>query len=238
MKRLAFSLSLVLATLTLAATAQAQQTTTPKPATQKPTPQKPATQKTTTPTTSTSGTVAGVERDLRVFSDWVSDKLGRAEADVRREMPRLTSEFERQSKRIDRSVDSLSAQGKREYGDQKKRYEDWAAKQDSLDARARRPETAQQTQDRLLGEKVLLSRARASELPDLYARFIGSTREQRHQWTATDWSKAAAVLANLNARYEQVREQIPLEDRVRIRSWQGEFRTLEAARDAKEVIAK
>ncbi|WP_375434740.1 hypothetical protein [uncultured Hymenobacter sp.] len=228
MKRLAFPLSLLLATLALASTTQAQQTTTQKPATQKP-----ATQKTTT-----SQTAAGVERDLRVFSDWVSDKLDRAEADVRREMPRLTSEFERQSKRIDRSVDSLSAQGKREYGDQKKRYEDWAAKQDSLDSKARRPETAQQTQDRLLGEKVVLSRARATELPDLYARFIGSTREQRRDWTAADWSKAAAVLANLNTRYEQVREQLPLEDRVRIRSWQGEFRTLEAARDAKEVIDK
>jgi hypothetical protein len=228
MKRFAFPLSLLLATLALASTTQAQQTTTQKPATQKP-----ATQKTTT-----SQTAAGVEQDLRVFSDWVSDKLDRAEVSVRREMPRISAEFDRQSKRIDRSVDSLSSQGKREYGDQKKRYEDWAAKQDSLDAKARRPETAQQTQDRLLGEKVVLSSARATELPDLYARFIGSTREQRRLWNAADWSKAGVVLSNLNARYAQVREQLPLEDRVRIRSWQGEFRTLEAARDAKEVIDK
>jgi len=227
MKRFAFPLSLLLATLASASTTQAQQTTTQKPATQK-----------TTTQTSTSQTVSGVEKDLRIFSDWVSDKLDRAEAGVRREMPRISAEFDRQSKRIDRSVDSLSAQGKREYGDQKKRYEDWAAKQDSLDAKARRPETAQQTQDRLLGEKVVLSSARATELPDLYARFIGSTREQRRQWTASDWSKAGVVLSNLNARYAQVREQLPLEDRVRIRSWQGEFRTLEAARDAKEVIEK
>ncbi|MDF7810348.1 hypothetical protein [Hymenobacter sp. YC55] len=227
MKRFAFPLSLLLVTLASASTTQAQQTTTQKPATQKSTTQ-----------TSTSQTVSGVEKDLRIFSDWVSDKLNRAEAGVRREMPRISAEFDRQSKRIDRSVDSLSAQGKREYGDQKKRYEDWAAKQDSLDAKARRPETAQQTQDRLLGEKVVLSSARATELPDLYARFIGSTREQRRQWTAADWSKAGVVLSNLNARYAQVREQLPLEDRVRIRSWQGEFRTLEAARDAKEVIDK
>lgn len=227
MKRLVFPLSLLVATLALVSTAQAQQTTTQKPATQK-----------TTTQTSTSQTVSGVEKDLRVFSDWVSDKLNRAEAGVRREMPRISAEFDRQSKRIDRGVDSLSTQGKREYSDQKKRYEDWAAKQDSLDAKARRPETAQQTQDRLLGEKVVLSSARATELPDLYARFIGSTREQRRQWTAADWSKAGVVLSNLNARYAQVREQLPLEDRVRIRSWQGEFRTLEAARDAKEVIDK
>jgi hypothetical protein len=222
MKQLAFSTSLLLATFTLTSGAWAQQTTTPK---------------STTPT-QTAQTPSAIERDLRVFSTWVNDKLDRAEAGVRREMPRVSAEFDRQSQRIDRGVDSLSAQGKREYADQKKRYQDWSVRQDSLDARARRPETAQQIQDRLLNEKVVLSRVRAAEMPDLYARFIEATRSQRRQWTATDWSNAAAVLANLNVRYEQVREQIPLEDRIRIRSWQGEFRTLEAARDAKEVMSK
>ncbi|UOG76156.1 hypothetical protein MTX78_06050 [Hymenobacter tibetensis] len=225
MKRLALSASVLLAVLALAPAAQAQQTTTQKPTT----PSK---------TTTTSQTTSAVEQDLRVFSNWVSDKLSRAESEVRRELPKISAEFDRQSQRIDKGVDSLSAQGKREYGDQKKRYKDWASKQDSLNTQARRPETAQQTQDRLLGEKVILSRARATELPDLYGRFIEATREQRRDWTATDWSNAAAVLANLNGRYEQVREQIPLESRIRIRSWQGEFRTLEAARDAKEVINK
>lgn len=219
MKRLALLVSVSLTALAVAPAAQAQQTTP----------------KSTTPSTQTP---SAIERDLRVFSSWVNDKLDRAEAGVRREMPKVSAEFERQSRRIDRGVDSLSAQGKREYADQKQRYKDWAARQDSLDARARRPETAQQIQDRLLGEKVVMSRARASELPDLYARFIEATRSQRRQWSATDWSNASAVLANLNARYEQVREQIPLEERIRIRSWQGEFRTLEAARDAKEVISK
>jgi len=219
MKHLALSTSLLLASLSLAPLAHAQQTTSPK-------------------TSTSAQTPSAIERDLRVFSSWVNDKLSRAEAGVRREMPRVSAEFDRQSQRIDRGVDSLSAQGKREYADQKQRYKDWAARQDSLDARARLPETVQQVQDRLLGEKVTLNRARATEMPDLYARFIEATRAQRRQWTPTDWSNAAAVLGNLNARYEQVREQIPLEDRIRIRSWQGEFRTLETARNAKEIIEK
>jgi hypothetical protein len=223
MKRLALTVSVLLTALALVPTAHAQQTSTSK---------------STSPTTQSAQTPSAIERDLRVFSSWVSDKIDRAEAGVRREMPKVSAEFDRQSRRIDQGVDSLSAQGKREYADQKQRYKDWAARQDSLDARARRPETAQQIQDRLLGEKVVMSRVRASEMPDLYARFIEATRSQRRQWSATDWSNASAVLANLNGRYEQVREQIPLEERIRIRSWQGEFRTLEAARDAKEVISK
>ncbi len=184
----------------------------------------------------TSSTASAVERDLRLFSDWVTEKVDQVAQGVARETPRVAAEFDRQSQRLDRAVDSLTMEGKREYSTQKARYRSWSLRQDSLDRAAGRPETAQPAQDRLLGEKVVLGTARATELPDLYSRFIEATRAQRRQWTAADWSNASAVLARLNARYEQVREQLPLEERVRIRSWQGEFRTLEKARDVKDII--
>lgn len=183
-----------------------------------------------------SSTASAIERDLDVFSDWVNDKVDRVAADIQREKPRLNAEFERQSKRIDRAVDSLTVEGKKEYDTQKTRYENWSAKQDSLDRLARRPETAAQSQKRFLGEDVVISRARATELPDLYGRLVESMRDQKKNWTATDWSAAGAVLTNLNARYEQVRTQLPLEERLRIRSLQGEFRTLEKARNVKDAI--
>lgn len=231
MKRLALAMPLLLAALVAApAAAQAQQT--PARTTQ------PAPRPAPEPTRPTTATPSAVERDLRVFSDWVNDKVDRVDAAARRELPRLMDDFDRQSARIDKSVDSLSAQGKREYAEKKARYKDWAIEQERLDAQARKPETAQQTQDRLLGEQVVLGRARAIELPELYGRFIETVRDQRRTWTATDWSAASAVLTRMNARYEQVREQIPLEERVRIRSWQGEFRTMEKARDVKEAMAK
>ncbi|UYZ65073.1 DUF6565 domain-containing protein [Hymenobacter weizhouensis] len=183
-----------------------------------------------------SATASGVERDLRIFSDWVNDKLDRAEASARREMPKVTAEFDRQSRRLDRAVDSLTAESKREYSTQKARYQRWATRQDSLDQAARRPETAQQAQRRLLNEDVNISRARPTELPDLYLRLLETMRADRKNWTQADWSAASAVLSRLNARYEQVREQLPLEERLRIRSLQGEFRTLEKARDVKDVM--
>lgn len=185
-----------------------------------------------------SSTASAVERDLRIFSDWVSDNVVRVADGIARETPRLAEEFDRQSKRIDKAVDSLTVEGKREYAIQKKRYSAWEARQDSLDRLARTPENAQQAQNRLLGENVAINRARATEMPDLYSRFIEATRAQRRQWTAAEWSNASAVLDRLNARYEQVREQLPLEERIRIRSWQGEFRTLEKAREVKGAAAE
>lgn len=83
---------------------------------------------------------------------------------------------------------------------------------------------------RLIHENVDLSRATADEMPDLYGRFIDAVREQRHQWSEQDWTDASATLSRLNARYRDVHQAISLEDRLRIRSWQGEFRTLQGAR--------
>lgn len=88
-------------------------------------------------------------------------------------------------------------------------------------------------QQRLLNSDVNIDRLRADQLPDLYERFIATTRDERRQWSYADWDAAGAVLARLNQRYEQVRTDLPLEERLRIRSFQGEFRTLRAARQVK-----
>ncbi|WP_133273706.1 hypothetical protein [Hymenobacter radiodurans] len=180
--------------------------------------------------------VSAVERDLRRFSDWVSEKVTKAEDGARREWPSVMADYDRQSARLDRATDSLSVQSRREYATQKARYKVWAAEQQRLDSAANEPATVADTQSRLLGEKVDINRARATELPDLYARLLENTRDQRRRWTAAEWSEASAVLARLNARYEEVRTQLPTEERLRVRSWQAEFRTLEKARDVKEVI--
>ena len=179
-----------------------------------------------------------VERDLNSFSAWVNGQVDRAEVGARRNWPRLMASFDRQSQRLDHATDSLSSQSKREYAQQKTRYQAWAAEQQRLDAQAGQPQNAQSAQRRLLNEDAPLSRARATEMPDLYARFIETTRAQRRQWSAADWAAASNVLTALNARYEQVRKELPLEERLRIRSWQGEFRTLEKARDVKEAVSE
>jgi hypothetical protein len=185
---------------------------------------------------STKQPVSAVERDLRRFGDWVSEKVTKAEDGARREWPSVMADYDRQSARLDRATDSLSVQSRREYAAQKARYKVWAAEQQRLDSAANEPATVADTQSRLLGEKVNISRARATELPALYARLLESTHDQRRRWTAAEWSEASAVLSRLNARYEEVRTQRPTTDRLDVRSWQAEFRTLEKARDVKEII--
>lgn len=218
MKRLSFAFALLAAGLSLSpVAASAQQTGA---------------------TRATQPSSAAAERDLRSFVDWVSEKMDKAEAGARREWPGMMADFDRQSKRLDKAADSLSVQSRREYSAQKARYQVWSEEQQRLEAQAKQPETAQQAQNRLLNEQVTISRAPAADLPELYEHLLANTREQRRQWTLQDWALASDVLTRLNTRYEKVRQQLTLEQRLRVRSLQGEFRTLEAARAGKEVYVR
>lgn len=91
-------------------------------------------------------------------------------------------------------------------------------------------------QQHLLQTDVNLAQASADQLPNLYERFIATTRDERRQWSYPQWDAASQVLARLNQRYEQVRTTLPLEERLRIRSFQGEFHTLRGARQMKDKL--
>ncbi|OUJ72540.1 DUF6565 domain-containing protein [Hymenobacter crusticola] len=185
----------------------------------------------------TAATPSAVERDLRTFSAWVDQKIDSASAGAHRKWPKLMADYDRQSARLDRAVDSLSVQSKQKYVAQKARYKAWSAEQQQLEASVQSdPAKATAIQNKLLGENVTISKTRAAELPDLYGRFLESTRAQRRSWTATDWTAAGVVLAKLNGRYDQVRDQLDIDEKVRIRSLQGEFRTLEKAKDVKDIF--
>lgn len=104
-------------------------------------------------------------------------------------------------------------------------------------AAARRPApSSDPVQQHFLNADVNLAQTSASQLPDLYERFIATTRDERRTWNYQQWEAAGQVLSRLNQRYEQVRTDLPLDERLRIRSLQGEFHTLRGARDVKEKL--
>ncbi|UOQ96935.1 hypothetical protein MUN81_17030 [Hymenobacter sp. 5317J-9] len=100
----------------------------------------------------------------------------------------------------------------------------------------RRQPASDPVQQHFLNSDVNLAQTSAYQLPDLYERFIATTRDERRGWNAQQWEAAAQVLARLNQRYEQVRTDLPLEERLRVRSFQGEFHALRGARNVQEKL--
>jgi hypothetical protein len=112
-----------------------------------------------------------------------------------------------------------------------------SARSQARQAASRAANTASDpVQQHLLQTDVNLALAPADQLPNLYERFIATTRDERRTWTYEQWDAAGQVLARLNQRYEQVRTTLPLEERIRIRSFQGEFHTLRGARQVKDKL--
>ncbi len=86
-------------------------------------------------------------------------------------------------------------------------------------------------------EKTTVATLTAPALLDAYARFIDKVRNDRHAWKSADWSAAAAVLSSLNARYDQLRASLTLDDKLTIRSQQAEFQALRTARQLSDQVS-
>ncbi|MGI4744019.1 MAG: hypothetical protein ACRYG7_53395 [Janthinobacterium lividum] len=89
---------------------------------------------------------------------------------------------------------------------------------------------------KIMHESIDVNRLPASQVVEVYSRFLESTRDQRRQWDTKEWDEASAALTHLNTRYEAVRLELPLDDRLTVRSYQGEFRTLQGARRVKDRL--
>ncbi len=232
-----------------ASSAFAQQTTSPKP-TPASTSKAPAAKAPAATTKAPASTKApatsklsamNVDQELRTFSNWVDDKLELNMATVRLDWGTIENDYSRMTKRLDGALDSLTDQSRREYLGQKARYKVWAAENghpvvEIPLAGEERNSAVNDMQRKLLNTTAPINRAMASTLPDLYSRLIESTRMSHKRWLKTDWEGANLVLERLNARFEQVGTQLQLEDRVRIRTLQAEFRTMEKARDLRGIL--
>ena len=88
-----------------------------------------------------------------------------------------------------------------------------------------------------LHTKTVVSSLSAPQLLAAYDSFITKVRTDRRTWSPADWAAAAAVLSTLNARYEQVRPNYSLDDKLTIRSQQAEFQTLRTARQLSDQVS-
>lgn len=99
------------------------------------------------------------------------------------------------------------------------------------------PAASDATVSAFFREKTVVARLTAPQLQSAYNRFIEKVRDDRRGWQTADWANAAAVLSSLNTRYDQLRDSFTLDDKVTIRSQQGEFQALRTARQISKSVS-
>lgn len=107
----------------------------------------------------------------------------------------------------------------------------------SVPADVATPAASDATVSAFFREKTVVSRLNNSQLLSAYTRFIEKVRDDRRGWQNADWANASAVLSSLNLRYDQLRDSFSLDDKVTIRSQQGEFQALRTARQISKSVS-
>jgi hypothetical protein len=204
------------------------------------------TRKSTTETT--TQTAAGETRDTAVvvrketkvsgelddFKAWINDKAGRADSTTKENWPKVKEEFRQRAARLDSKTDSLSAEGKAEYKELKRKFEGWQAKQEKRTSQPLDPAKVRQWEKSLLGNKTPEA-INAPEMREMYLTFMGVVRAQKRRWTQDDWDYVDHVYGRLNNRRGQVESAIPASDRIKIKTLQAEYLALEASSDARDI---
>ena len=88
-----------------------------------------------------------------------------------------------------------------------------------------------------LRQKTVVSTLTTTGLLKAYNYFIERVRDDRQTWQPADWNAAAAVLSSLNGRYQQLRASFSLDDKLTIRSQQGEFQALRTAKQISTSVS-
>ncbi|GAB3870180.1 hypothetical protein GCM10028824_18480 [Hymenobacter segetis] len=88
-----------------------------------------------------------------------------------------------------------------------------------------------------LRKKTVVSTLTTTGLLSAYDLFMQRVRSDRANWTPTNWANAAAIMSSLNDRYQQLRSSFSLDDKLTIRSQQGEFQALRTAKQISTQVS-
>ncbi|MFC6225115.1 hypothetical protein ACFP2F_17840 [Hymenobacter artigasi] len=88
-----------------------------------------------------------------------------------------------------------------------------------------------------LRKKTTVSTLTTTGLLSAYDLFIERVRNDRQNWKPADWATAANIMSSLNDRYQQLRGSFSLDDKLTIRSQQGEFQALRTAKQISTQVS-
>lgn len=178
------------------------------------------------------------EQELEEFRSWLNRQADKGDTAIRREWPQVKEELRRRNAQLERNVDSLSEKSKAEYRDLQDRYRQWEERQERRMQQPLEAKQVTQWQEQLLREYDDLAQLQPTQLREAYLTFIGTVRTKRNNWTQDDWDYVDHVYGQLNQRRRQLESQISTSDKIKIRTLQAEYLTLEGAADTRDMFRK
>ena len=176
------------------------------------------------------------EDELEEFRAWLNRQTEKGDTAIRREWPAVREELRERNARLEQKFDSLSAESKEEYRELQSRYERWEERQERRQQQPLAPSELAQWQERLLRDYRNLDKVKPENIREAYLTFMGEVRTNRRNWTQDDWDYVDYVYSQLNQRRRQIEGQLRTADKLKIRTLQAEYLTLEGAADTQSML--
>lgn len=168
-----------------------------------------------------------VEDELSDFRTWVSQTTSNISERTEEDWKRAKADFATRTRDLDQRQENFSDELKQDYQNLKDEFNN-ADKQYEENLRKARLATWER---QLLGSYADKSTITRENVRQVYITFLENVRSQHGTWTDEDWEMAKMVMQSLNDRKDEVDEDLPTDDEVKIKALQMEFRTLETAGD-------
>ncbi len=168
-----------------------------------------------------------VEDELSDFRNWVGQTTANIADRTEEDWKRAKTDFENRTEELDAKQENFSDELKQEYSALK---DEFKTAGDEYERNLRAARLAEWEQ-KLLGTYADKSTIAQSNVRQVYITLLENVRNLHGTWTNEDWEMAKLVLKSLNDRKDEIDDDLPTDDEVKIRALQMEFRTLETAGD-------
>ncbi len=175
-------------------------------------------------------------RELNEFKNWVNSKADKVDAAANKNLPEVKDEFKQRTARLEKGLDSLSADAKVEYQRAKVKFNQWERQNKQRTSQPLQASEIRKRQNQLLGEYQNLNAITAANVREAYLIFMGMVRAKKKNWSQNDWDYADYIYRQLNNRKDELSTTISSVDDLKIKSLQAEYLALEASQDAKDLF--
>lgn len=170
---------------------------------------------------------AEVEDELGDFRNWITQTTANISAQTEEDWKRAKDDFATRTQELDQKQEGFSEELKQEYQQLKDEFNNADKKYEESRRAARLAEWEQ----KLLGTYADKTTITRENVRQVYITFMENVRSLRSTWTDEDWEMAKMVMKSLNDRKDEVDEDLPTDDEVKIKALQMEFTTLETGGD-------
>ena len=177
-----------------------------------------------------------VAAELQELKAWVNDKANRTDSSAKENLPKVKAEFNQRAARLEKNLDSLSAESKAEYARIKEQYKGWENEKEARERMPLEPAKLKQWEQQLIGPDKSLAMLTAADMRETYLLFMGIVRAKKNRWTQDDWDYVDNVYSRLNRRKQQVEAGMSSGDRLKVKTLQAEYLALEGSHDAQDIL--